>query len=82
MARYHRPLRPYPYSALSQTELIADYGRAAFVRTGIPPSRAKGIARRFNRETKPADLADALMASRLPVTLLDPELGKVYELTK
>ncbi len=76
-ARYRRPLRPYPHSALSQTKLIADDGRAAFVRTGIPPNRAKGIARRFNRETKPADLAAALMASGLPVTLLDPELGKV-----
>ena len=52
------------------------------VRAGIPSQRAKGIARRFNSGTKPADLAAALKASGLPVTLLDPELGKVYELTK
>ncbi len=52
------------------------------VRAGIPPQRAKGIARRFNSGTKPADLAAALKASGFPVTLLDPELGKVYELTK
>ena len=52
------------------------------VRAGIPPERAKGIKRRFNSGTKPADLAAALKESGLPVTLLDPELGKVYELTK
>ncbi len=52
------------------------------VRVGIPAKRAKGIARAFNSGTKPADLAAALKASGLPVTLLDPELGKVYELTR
>ena len=52
------------------------------VRAGIPPQRAKGLARRFNSGTKPADLAAALAESGLPVRLLDPELGKVYELTK
>ena len=52
------------------------------VRAGIPPKRAKGIARRFNSGTKPADLAAALKASGLPVTMINPELGKVYELTK
>jgi len=52
------------------------------VRAGIPAKRAKGIARRFNSGTTPADLAAALKASDLPVTLLDPELGKVYELTR
>ena len=52
------------------------------VRAGIPPERAKGFLRRFNSGTKPSDLAAASKESGLPVTLLDPELGKVYELTK
>ncbi|MCH8074448.1 MAG: MBL fold metallo-hydrolase [SAR324 cluster bacterium] len=52
------------------------------VRPGIPPKRAKGILRRFNSGTKPADLAAALNASALPVKMIDPELGKVYILTK
>ncbi len=49
---------------------------------GIPPERAKAISRRFNRGTRPADLAAALKASGLPVTMINPELGKVYQLTK
>ena len=52
------------------------------VRAGIPPKRAKGIFRRFNSGTKPADLAAALKAAGLPVKMIDPKLGKVYELTK
>ena len=52
------------------------------MRAGIPAKRAKAIFRRFNRGTKPADLAAALKAAGLPVTMIDPQLGKVYELTK
>lgn len=52
------------------------------VRAGIPPERAKGIVRRFNSGTKPADLAAALQAAGLPVKMIDPELGKVYRLTR
>ncbi len=52
------------------------------VRAGIPAKRAKSLSRRSNRGTKPADLAAALKASGLPVTMINPELGKVYQLTK
>ncbi len=52
------------------------------VRAGIPPDRAKAISQRFNSGTKPADLAAALKAAGLPVTMINPELGKVYELIK
>ena len=52
------------------------------VRAGIPPKRARGIFRRFNSGTKPADLAAALKAAGLPVKMINPELGKVYTLTK
>ncbi len=52
------------------------------VRAGIPPKQAKGISRRFNSGTKPADLAAALKAAGLPVKMINPELGKVYNLTK
>ncbi|MCZ6861553.1 MAG: MBL fold metallo-hydrolase [Alphaproteobacteria bacterium] len=52
------------------------------VRANVPAKRAKGISRRYNGGTKPADLAAALKKAGLPVRLLDPELGKVYELTK
>jgi L-ascorbate metabolism protein UlaG (beta-lactamase superfamily) len=52
------------------------------VRAGIPAKRAKAIFRRFNRGTKPADLAAALKASGLPVTMIDPQLGRVYQLIK
>ena len=48
----------------------------------IPAKRAKSIERRFNSGTTPADLAAALKASGLPVTMINPELGKVYQLTK
>ncbi|MCZ6472347.1 MAG: MBL fold metallo-hydrolase [SAR324 cluster bacterium] len=52
------------------------------VRAGVPPQRAKGITRAFNSGTKPADLAAALKAAGLPVKMINPELGKVYNLTK
>ncbi len=50
------------------------------VRAGIPAKRAKGIARPFNSGAKPADLA--AKAAGLPVTMIDPEPGKVHELTR
>ena len=46
----------------------------------MPPERAQGIERRFNNGTNPADVSAALKAAGLAVTLLDPELSKVYEL--
>lgn len=48
----------------------------------LPPARAKGIVQRFNSGTQPSDVKAALKAAGLPVTFLDPELGKVYELKK
>ena len=48
----------------------------------MPPERARGIERRFNSGTNPTDVSAALQAAGLPVTFLDPELGKVYELKK
>ena len=65
------------------TTIIPHHHNAGLkVRAGIPAKRAKAILRRFNSGTTPADLAAALKASSLPVTMINPELGKVYELTK
>ncbi len=52
------------------------------VRAGVPAKRAKSLMRRNKMATTPADLAAALKASGLPVKLLDPQLGKVYQLTR
>ncbi len=65
------------------TTIIPHHHNAGLkVRAGIPAKRAKSIERRFNSGTTPADLAAALKASGLPVTMINPELGKVYQLTK
>ena len=50
------------------------------LRAAIKGKKRKGITRRFASGTKPADVAKALKDAGLPVTFLDPEVKKVYEL--